>query len=1119
MKAKIIVLFLMLVSIAVQSQITGLAFRDYNADGIQQGGEPGRGNILVKFFSNAPLPSKDALLGSTTTAGDGSYSFNPPSYPVRIEFEIPNGFCNLGPNQDFSAPNGNTYGTAVQFATGPSVKNFIISYPADYSITADPQVFTTCFVNGDPLIPGSSADAESFVGMNYLDTGDGSNSGVPGAAGPPHDIVGLNSQVGPVWGVGVSRQARQVFTAAILKRHAGLGPLGGGGIYKIPVDAPLPGNNWNTTANYSWLDFDTDLNIPTSNEAGAYTNALTGPGSNEVNFSPVIGSNGDRGLTSDRFAPSQDAAAWEQVGRVSFGDLDVSEDGRWLYVINLYDKKLYQIDLVDPFNPVKPVLADVGTKVKGFDTPAPCSGNAGQHIPWGIKITRGKVFVAMICNGADAAGNTIGTVDDIRGYVYEFDMATQAFNSVPIIDFPLNYRNSTANRWVPWTNNWIGYFEGEGFPIITDIEFDGKGNMILGMVDRRCHQAGWANHDLNGDGFYSIANVGDILQAVRDPNVPACTYSFQFDPEFYKDDLHHPEPVNGGLSVHRTSDSDNILATYMDPVQIWSGGTVRFDNYTGNRSAGYTIYYQPGGNVTGSFGKAAGIGDIEVVPDLPIIEIGNYVWLDLDKDGIQDGNEPPIVGVIVELLDAGGNVIGTSVTDGNGGYYFNASNVTDPAGNGYPGPLPYTNYMIRISPTQFNSQGVNATPLQNHVMTASNQSGTGLSDYSDNDASIVGGIAKINITTGAPGENNHTYDFGFISCTLSVTCSSNPQTSCTPSDGSATVQVSGGQGNISYIWSSGEVTNTINGKSAGTYTVTVTDDYLPGCTAVCQAIIGTSITLPTATCSQIDNSNCVTPNGSASVTTNANQILWSTGSTNLTINGLAAGTYTVTVTNSTTGCANTCQSVIGNAISSPTCTIIANTQPSCANLTGGSITVNPSPAGTYTYTWSDNGAATANRTGLTGGTYTVTVTNASTGCTGVCNITLTTPTNCCNINAIVPQNLECVDNGTPSIVTDNRIRFNAMVTNTNTSLTGYNVTINGGTTITPNTNVPYGVTQFTLGAGTAGGGATYTITVTDSATPGCTRTFQVVDPGTCEPATPECPPVQCGTASIQVNGN
>ncbi|MBK8054871.1 MAG: hypothetical protein IPK35_16775 [Saprospiraceae bacterium] len=285
-------------------------------------------------------------------------------------------------------------------------------------------------------------------------------------------------------------------------------------------------------------------------------------------------------------------------------------------------------------------------------------------------------------------------------------------------------------------------------------------------------------------------------------------------------------------------------------------------------------------------------------------------------------------------------------------------------------------------------------------------------------------------------------------CNLNVTCTPIPQTTCTPLNGSASVNVTGGQGAITYLWSSGETTSSISGKIPGTYTVTVTDDFLPGCTATCQAIVG-----------------------------------------NNTVN--------------------------------PTCTIAPNSQPTCANLTGGSVTVTPSPAGTYSYAWSDSGPATANRTGLTGGTYTVTVTNTTTGCAGVCNITLDTPMNCCNINAIVPQNLECLDNGTPALITDNRIRFSAQVTNTNLSLTGYNVTINGGTTITPNANVPYGITQFTLGAGTAGGGATFTITVTDSATPGCTRTFQIVDPGNCTPGNPpvECPTPKCGTATIQINNN
>ena len=363
----------------------------------------------------------------------------------------------------------------------------------------------------------------------------------------------------------------------------------------------------------------------------------------------------------------------------------------------------------------------------------------------------------------------------------------------------------------------------------------------------------------------------------------------------------------------------------------------------------------------------------------------------------------------------------------------------------------------------------------------------------------------------------------FVDRTVSITmvtqptaqCAPMPNTNCATPNGSATVTTNANQ----ILWSTGANTATITGLSNATYTVTVTNTTT-GCTNTCQAVVGSTTTLPTAQCDPMPNTNCASPNGSATVTTNANQILWSNGATTATITGLSANTYTVTVTNTTTGCTNTCQALVSNSTVSPTCTVAANSQASCANLTGGSATVTPSPAGTYTYLWS-NGATTATITNLTGGPYTVTVTNTTSQCTGVCQITMDTPTNCCNINAITAINLECVDNNTPANITDNRIRFNALVTNTNASLTLYNVTINGGTTITPNTNVPYGVTQFTLGPGTAGGGATFTVTVTDSATPGCTQTFQIVDPGNCDPGDPvdKCPTPKCGTATMQANGN
>ena len=356
---------------------------------------------------------------------------------------------------------------------------------------------------------------------------------------------------------------------------------------------------------------------------------------------------------------------------------------------------------------------------------------------------------------------------------------------------------------------------------------------------------------------------------------------------------------------------------------------------------------------------------------------------------------------------------------------------------------------------------------------------------------------------------------GTSSILPSVDCSSTNVTNCTPANGSASATSTG----VTYLWSNSATTANINNLMTGSYTVTVTS-ITSGCTATCVAVVASNIAPFSVLCEYSPNTNCAIANGNAVAATTEPNVtyLWSNGMTTNVANNLSAGTYTITVTSSSTGCTSTCQATIFNTFTYPTCDITINSQPSCANLNGGAMTVNPSPAGTYTYNWSDIGAGSASRTGLTGGTYTVTVTNNTNGCTGVCQQTLITPTNCCNISAIVPQNLECIDNGTPNLMTDNRIRFRAFVSNTNSTLSSYNVSINGGTTITPNTNVPYGLTQFTLGPGTAGGGATFTVTMTDSATPGCTQTFQILDPGTCNPGS-ECSTPQCGSASIQTNGN
>ena len=52
----------------------------------------------------------------------------------------------------------------------------------------------------------------------------------------------------------------------------------------------------------------------------------------------------------------------------------------------------------------------------------------------------------------------------------------------------------------------------------------------------------------------------------------------------------------------------------------------------------------------------------------PKYSLGDYVWKDTNKDGIQDSNESGIPGVTVTLKDNKGNTLKTTTTDETGKY-------------------------------------------------------------------------------------------------------------------------------------------------------------------------------------------------------------------------------------------------------------------------------------------------------------------------------------------------------------------------------------------------------------------------------------------------------------------
>ncbi|MBI2269359.1 MAG: SprB repeat-containing protein [Bacteroidetes bacterium] len=210
------------------------------------------------------------------------------------------------------------------------------------------------------------------------------------------------------------------------------------------------------------------------------------------------------------------------------------------------------------------------------------------------------------------------------------------------------------------------------------------------------------------------------------------------------------------------------------------------------------------------------------------------------------------------------------------------------------------------------------------------------------------------------------------------------------SPGSSTITPSGGTSPYTYSWMPGnQSATTATGLSAGIYTVTASDNA--GCTNVTIVTIANTHTGITAGANITANISCNGKNdGSISATTVGGTgpftYTWSpSGQTSQTATGLAAGTYTVYITD-----ANGCSPQTSIVLTQPanlTVGINSLTNASCGGGSNGSAIVNTA-GGTpgFAYLWS-NGQTANTVTGLTTGNHTVTVTDAK-GCSSTALISI-----------------------------------------------------------------------------------------------------------------------------------
>ena len=150
----------------------------------------------------------------------------------------------------------------------------------------------------------------------------------------------------------------------------------------------------------------------------------------------------------------------------------------------------------------------------------------------------------------------------------------------------------------------------------------------------------------------------------------------------------------------------------------------------------FTAIIDPAGNVQ------------PIIVQLQFGKIGNFVWDDANRNGVQDAGEAGVDNVVVELYDGQGNLLNSTKTGDDkstaaieqGYYQFTG--------------LSAGNYQVKfIAPTNF-------------ALTTQDSTDPVATDTNDSDANVLTGLSQV--VTLAAGESNQTIDAGLVRPTASL---------------------------------------------------------------------------------------------------------------------------------------------------------------------------------------------------------------------------------------------------------------------------------------------------------------------------------------------------------------
>lgn len=460
------------------------------------------------------------------------------------------------------------------------------------------------------------------------------------------------------------------------------------------------------------------------------------------------------------------------MGKRGLGGIAISDDDKTLYVMNLYQRSLLAIDIA-----TKTLISNTPV-----DNPDAALCSAEDVRPFAVSVHDGKVYIGVVCS-AESSQNS--------NHLHAYVMRLNGTSFQTILDIPLSFTRgygftgfngdpAALAPWRPWARSSTDIIVANGIyntaysPLFSGLAFDDDGSMVMGFFDRGGHQLGSYNYLPDSSTARETIAQGDIYRAcptgseqwLLESNgscggITTAGANNNQGPnggEYYLGDwggvstqfgttFGHQNSGLGGVAI--LPGSGLVASTAMSPTSGNSrtSGIKWLSNSTGDDIRSYVLQNTTNSTADG-FSKANGLGDLELLGTPAPIEVGNRIWNDSNRNGLQDPDELGIESVTVTLTCGSDSV--TTTTDNQGNYYFNSSTNASMLTLGKA-------CSINIDPTQIALKDLTLSPSDANGINT-NEAKT---DTLDSDATLINNLATINFTVGNAGENNHSFDIGF----------------------------------------------------------------------------------------------------------------------------------------------------------------------------------------------------------------------------------------------------------------------------------------------------------------------------------------------------------------------